>query len=217
VLQSKARTSLCRARCLPGNAPQMLRLPPRHRRLLSSSSPRLGREGGFTLIELLVTIAIAGVLMAVAAPSMTTMIGANRVQTELSSFTSDLQFARSEAIKQGLPITVCPASNGACLAANTWQAGWIVFSDVNGNGAVDSGESLRERPAFKGGDTLVAAPAPTGNTVVFNRDGFTSNLGTSTVTFKLHTAGNTAKSTRCVAVGIGGRLATQAKGEGACT
>jgi len=192
-------------------------LPSRNRLPLSSTSPRLARAGGFTLIELLVTIALAGVLMSVAAPSMTKMIGANRVQTEASTFVNDMQFARSEAIKQGLPVTVCASSDGTtCLAANTWQKGWIVFPDPNGNGALDSGEAaLRARPALRGNDTFVATPTQT--YVIFNREGFTSSLGTSLVTFKLHTADNAVKSTRCVAVGIGGRLTTQAAGEGSCT
>jgi len=191
----------------------MSHLPSRHRRLLSSSSPRVARAGGFTLIELMITIALAGILMTVAAPSMTRMIGANRVQAEVSGFVT----ARSEAIKEGQPVSVCASTDGStCLAANTWQKGWIVFPDPNGNGTVDSGEAaLRARPALRGNDTFVSTPAKTA--VVFNRDGFTSNLNTSVVTFALHTADNVAKSTRCVAVGIGGRLTTQLAGEGSCT
>jgi len=197
-------------------------LPTRHRRLLSSPPPLPGRLRGFTLIELMVTIALAGVLMSVAAPSMTKMMGGNRVQTEASSFVNDLQFARSEAIREGLPVTVCPSNDGAsCLGANTWQKGWIVFSDPNGNAVVDAAEAtagpLRKRPALKTGDTFAGAPTPPNNAVTFNREGFTSSLGTSVVTFKLHTPDNVAKSTRCVAVGIGGRITTQLTGEGSCT
>ena len=206
-----------RARCRARQCPEMPHPPSRHHRPLSSNSPRLACAGGFTLIELLVTIALAGILMTVAAPSMTKMIGANRVQTEVSGFVNDLQFARSEAIKEGQPVSVCASSDGStCLAANTWQKGWIVFPDPNGNGAIDTGEAaLRSRPALRGNDTFVATPARTA--VVFNREGFPSNLGTSLVTFTLHTADNVAKSTRCVAVGIGGRVTTQAAGEGSCT
>jgi type IV fimbrial biogenesis protein FimT len=196
----------------------MNRLPHRPRLTLPSRSPRSAGAGGFTLIELLVTIALAGVLLAVAAPSMTRLIGANRVQTEASSLVNDLQFARAEAIKEGQAVTVCPSSDGKnCLGTNTWQKGWIVFSDVNGNATVDAadGDPLRTRAAFKGADSFVAAPATTA--VTFNREGFTSNLGTSVVTFKLHTSDNATKATRCVAVSIGGRLTTQAAGEGSCT
>jgi type IV fimbrial biogenesis protein FimT len=173
---------------------------------------------GFTLIELLVTIALAGVFMAVAAPSMTKMAGANRIQTAASSLVNDLEFARSEAIREGQPVTVCASNDGAtCSAANTWQKGWIVFSDPNANGVVDSteGPALRVRPAFKGTETAVATPTTTA--VTYNREGFANGSGTSALTFKFHTADNAVKSTRCVAVGIGGRLTLQAAGEGACT
>jgi type IV fimbrial biogenesis protein FimT len=196
----------------------MNRLPHRPRLTLPSRSPRSAGAGGFTLIELLVTIALAGVLLAVAAPSMTRLISANRVQTEASSLVNDLQYARAEAVKEGQPVTVCPSSDGkTCLGTNTWQKGWIVFSDANGNATVDTadGEALRARPALKGGDTFTATPSTTA--VTFNREGFTSNLGTSVVTFKLHTADNATNSTRCVAVSIGGRLTSQAAGEGSCS
>jgi type IV fimbrial biogenesis protein FimT len=182
-------------------------------------APGLESARGFTLVELLVAIAIAGVLTTVAAPAMTRMLGANRVQTESSSLVNDLQFARTEAVKQGLPVSVCAsADETTCAATNTWHKGWIIFRDKAGDGVRDAsadGPVLRKRTAFKGGDTFVASPAITA--VTFNREGFTSNLGTSVVTFKLHTADNVAKSTRCVAVSIGGRLTSQAAGQGACS
>jgi len=44
--------------------------------------------------------------------------------------------------------------------------------------------------------------------VTFNREGFTSNLGTAAVTFKLHTVDNLSTATRCVVVDLGGRITT---------
>jgi type IV fimbrial biogenesis protein FimT len=113
-------------------------------------------------------------------------------------------------------VSLCPSSNGtSCITANTWHSGWIVFSDISGNGVFDASAGdtlLKVRAATPGGNTIVASPAPTVNAVIFNREGFTSNLGTTQVAFTLHTSDNYANSTRCVLVGFGGRLTTVSKG-----
>lgn len=175
---------------------------------------RLGRRG-FTLIELMFTIALAGILTTLAAPSVTKLFKTNRVQTEASSFAGDLMLARTEAVKRGQNVSVCVSSDGAtCLTTNTWQAGWIVFPDAaaacaGGTAAIPA---IRVRKAFNGDDTFVASQASS-SCVTFNREGFTSNLGTSKVTFTLHTADNLTNATRCVAVDLGGRINTQTAGQ----
>jgi len=180
------------------------------------TAPRpTGTARGFSLIELLVTIAVAAILAGVAAPQMTTMMNANRVQSAASALQSDMMFARTEAIKRGSWVSLCPSSDGAtCLTANTWNSGWIVFADAAGNGVFNTGADtiLKVRAATSGGNTIAASPAPTINAVIFNREGFTSNLGSAAVSFAVHTANNYANSTRCVMVTFGGSLSTVSKG-----
>ena len=170
---------------------------------------------GFSLIELLVTIAIAAIIAGVAAPSFSKMVNANRIQTAASALQSDMMYARTEAVKRGLPVSICPSTDQAtCTTTNAWANGWIVFNDVNGSGTIDSTSDkvLRVRQKLQGGSTIVAAPAPTQNAIIFNREGFTTNLGTAQVAFTLHTADNLASSTRCVLVTFGGSLSTVSKG-----
>ena len=180
-----------------------------------SGDPRQSRTGGFSLIELMVTIAVAGVLTAVAAPSVTKLFKANRVQSEASSFVGDLMMARTEAVKRGQNVSACVSSDGStCLTTNTWQSGWIVFSDPAAGcaGVTNTTPVLRVRKAFAGSDTFIASSASS-TCVTFNREGFTSNLGTATVTFTLHTSDTLAVATRCVTVDLGGRLVTRKAGE----
>jgi len=181
-----------------------------------ASRQRSGPAGGFTLIELLVTVAIAGIFASLAAPAMTTIIRNNRVQSEASSLVSDLQLARNEAIRSGSVVAVCPAAvgGGSCLTSNTWQNGWIIFTDLNGNGVYDGSPEtvLRYRQALSSTDTITASTRPTTNSISFNRDGFATGMGTTTTMMQVHTANNDTTATRCVAIDLGGRLSTLSYG-----
>ncbi len=183
----------------------------------ASSTPPWLREAarrrapGFTLIELLVVIAIAAIAATLAAPSLTRMFASNRVQAEASSFAGDLMQARAEAVKQGQGVSLCVSSDGrTCLGTNTWQKGWIMFSDVSQCSAIPTSPSvIRARAAFKGSDTFVATAPATNSCISFNREGFTSNLSNAQVYFTLHTSDNATLATRCVLVVLGGRITTQ--------
>ncbi|QUP56666.1 prepilin-type N-terminal cleavage/methylation domain-containing protein (plasmid) [Ralstonia syzygii] len=177
-----------------------------------------GRARGFTLVELVIVISIVAILVTLAAPSFQSTIQSARTTTEVNSLVNDLQFARSEAIKRGQPVSICVSSDGAtCLASNKWQVGWIVFNDVNGSGALDSTTDvvLRKRAAFAGSDTFVASPTTT--VLTYNREGFATGLTNGTVTMVLHTAPVNQQATRCVAINVVGRQVVQNAGTGSCS
>jgi len=142
------------------------------------------------------------------------MLDANRIQTTASALQGDIMFARTEAVKRGTSVTICPSTDlAACTTTNVWQNGWIVFSDPTASGTVPNGVTpMRVRQKMTGGGTIVASPAPTQNAIIFNREGFTTNLGTTQVAFTLHTSNNYANATRCVLVNFGGGMSTVSKG-----
>jgi type IV fimbrial biogenesis protein FimT len=173
------------------------------------------RSAGFTLMELLVVIAIIAVLSVIAIPSYKSVTAQDRMASELNDLNGDIELARSAAIKQGVTVTICaaptagiqpPATNPACSAnAAGWNAGWIVFTDVNGtNGkptqqytAATGDTLLRIHAPLQGGDTVNTTPATT-TALTFNRMGGSSVA--ANVTLSLHDPNNTAAWIRCLVV-----------------
>lgn len=110
----------------------------------SYSSLSIPYQRGFTLIELMVTIAILSILLTVGIPNFQTIRDANRVTGAANEFTAALHLARSEAIRRGVDVRLCPS--GA-----DWNAGWQV-----GLGASCATETLRTWGATQGGLQLTS-------------------------------------------------------------
>ena len=112
-------------------------------------------RNGFTLIELMVTISVAAILLALAAPAFQGLLISNRITAQTNDLVSDLAFARSEAIKRGVRVTVCSANTPTTCGAGTgWTQGWIVFVD-NGTAGDATGDTiLRTHEALRGNNTL---------------------------------------------------------------
>lgn len=167
------------------------------------------------MTELLVTMGIAAMLMAIGVPSYRYVTYSNRVSTEINSLLGDMQYARSEAVKEGWAVSMCPANSDytACAASNSWQSGWIIFSDVNNNHTIASSANiLRVRQKFSTNpqDTLVADNAM--QFVTFNREGFATNFpatATGYVTFTLHSTPQKADWTRCMQIFSTGLMNTE--------
>ncbi|MDP3134728.1 MAG: GspH/FimT family pseudopilin, partial [Burkholderiaceae bacterium] len=68
---------------------------------------RKSANSGFTLIEALVVIALTGILVAMAVPSMRSTIERSSISSQVNSYIGALRFARSEAIKLGATVKMC--------------------------------------------------------------------------------------------------------------
>jgi type IV fimbrial biogenesis protein FimT len=171
---------------------------------------------GFTLIELMITISIAAILLAIGIPSFRYVTSANRASSEINGLLGDMQFARAEAIRQGLSVTVCSkaAASLTCSGSTSWETGWLVFQDSGVIGTVDGTEAanlLKVQGAFSGTDTLTADN--TVKFVTFNRDGFALSLPNAGVALTLQTSPVNAQYTRCLSLTIVGALSTQVGGK----
>ena len=98
---------------------------------------------GITLVESMVVVAILGILAAIAVPSFKSTIESSRRTTYANQLLEDLALARSEAIKRGVRVVVCPSSDGtSCSGSSSWASGWITYADKNGNNALNSDDTI---------------------------------------------------------------------------
>ncbi|WP_292966998.1 GspH/FimT family pseudopilin [Nitrosomonas sp.] len=107
---------------------------------------------GFTLVELMITISIASILLAVAVPDYQSIMRESRLTTQANELMTSLHYARSEAVKRGIRVTICKSSDSAsCTNGSNWQDGWLIFSDTGTAGSVDgTDEILRVFPKMTG-------------------------------------------------------------------
>ena len=135
---------------------------------------------GFTLIELIVTITIAGILVAIATPYLGSFISSTRLTTQANELLTDLNTARSEAVKRASYVGVCASTSGSsCTSGGSFLNGWIVFLDADNSGTWTSGDSIiKVHGALDGGNTTVSGSS----TVIFNSSGSLEN-SSSTITY----------------------------------
>jgi type IV fimbrial biogenesis protein FimT len=180
---------------------------------------------GFNMVELLVVTTLASILMAIAVPSYRYVTNSSRVSSEVNNLLGDMMLARAEAIRQGLPVTICPSTDGATCSALTtdWSRGWIVFTDFNADGTVETDAAnndtvLRYQQKFSSTDTFTTTNA-TNNYVTFNRDGFAQGLNSSAsnqLLFTLKTVPANLQWERCLQITRGGQMTTEHSQIGEC-
>lgn len=82
------------------------------------------RGHGFTLIELLVTLAVLAIVLALAVPSFNDLIDRSRLTSAADTLYADLQFGRSEAIRNNQSVTISFQSGTA------WCYGMVLGSSA---------------------------------------------------------------------------------------
>ena len=93
-------------------------------------------QTGFTLYELLITVLIVGVILTFAVPNLQDFVRNSRMTATANDLHSAFHLARSESSRAKTNITVCASSNALAAAADcggTWDQGYIVFVDDNGD------------------------------------------------------------------------------------
>jgi type IV fimbrial biogenesis protein FimT len=152
-------------------------------------------SSGFTLIEMMVVVVVMVVLLSVAVPSFRQVIANQRIKTASFDLFSALNYARSEAIKRNVSVSMRAGES----ADGAWSTGWRIVDSSN--------NLLRSWGAIS---SLTVSNTAAGNATVltFGSDGRLTNAAAPKLQIQPATS-ISGVSSRCVQITLSGRPTTQ--------
>jgi type IV fimbrial biogenesis protein FimT len=161
------------------------------------------KSQGVTLIELIVAISIVAILLSVAIPSFSSAIRSTRLTTYANELVASLNLARSEAVKRGVQVSVKRKGS----TNNNWDSGWDVFTDLDGDGVLDTADTLlKTYPALTNGFTLRTGTAGYQTFMAYLPSGL--GLNASSDIFRLCASSGDTMNSRSIAINALGQPKT---------
>lgn len=119
-------------------------------------------QAGFTLYELLITVIIVGVILSFGLANLGDFTRNGRMTATANDLHAAFHLARSESARAKTNITICASANSMAAGAQcggTWDQGYIVFVDTDGDVVVDGGAEtiLRRHGPVEDGVTMTFA------------------------------------------------------------
>lgn len=111
---------------------------------LCSKRKQIERHGsGFTALECLIVISVVAILLVQGVPALRDYGLRQRMSAAMHVLHTHLAVARNDAVRFSVDIVVCPGNKPeGCSKSGQWEAGWLVFEDLNGDREYQQGERL---------------------------------------------------------------------------
>lgn len=133
----------------------------------------------------MIALTIASVLMAFGAPAMSGFLQNNRIQATSLRLSTDINFARTEAVKRKTRVVLCRSANPtvstpACGGTTQdWTTGWLIFAAGDTNATFEAGADtlLRVGLPATGNNLEVTTNSTSNRNLEYNADGSTRESG----------------------------------------
>jgi type IV fimbrial biogenesis protein FimT len=83
-----------------------------------------------SLVELMAVLAVAGIVLALAAPDLRALLRVQQLKAASGELFSAIGLARAQALARGRIVVLAPLD----AAGRDWRSGWTVFVDRDGDG-----------------------------------------------------------------------------------
>lgn len=98
---------------------------------------------GFSLFESTISIILAALLLCIGVPSLNQIVQNNRLISQTDALVASLKLAHQASMTHHATVTVCASDNQtSCDNSESWQSGWIVFTDAGQPGVVDGSDEI---------------------------------------------------------------------------
>ena len=114
-------------------------------RVVGRIKPSISKQqqhSGFTIIELMIVLVVLSIMLAIALPAMFDLMQRNRLVSQTNDMIADINLTRTTGLTTGMDITMCASADGADCGGGSWNNGWIVFYDCNGDGTLDDSTNV---------------------------------------------------------------------------